>query len=383
LEVVVDGRYFCSMHRSLALFTGTLLRALTELDLGAKPVVLLPGDIHPIATSIHDDLGDAVTWIRAGREVGHVGELLPELRWVHREIPRLLAESVPRAKVLLMPYHHPPWRARGVRRVVFLHDLCGLGIGFPKYKKNFWRHYLRLRAAAHMADRIWPISESTRKEMAGRFPASRRRMGPTVYNAVDREAQSAENVHLVLEKYGLERHSYVVGFATWDRRKNFPATLKALSQLHQAGRAVRLVGIAPESDRQSILRKCSEYGLTDTVILCDIADGELDALYAGALALVWPSTCEGFGYPVVEAMAQGCPPLVWEVGPGAELVRGAVAPLSSLSPTAIASRLDGLRAQGQHDRARLQETLVRRASDFSLDTYSNQLRLALADLEAR
>ena len=383
MRVVVDARYLSDPFGSMTVYCRNLLRALGELYPRTPPVALVPRELHPSAQAIRDELGEQVRWVRPETERHGLGMLPGELRWVHRDIPSLIARWVPDAELLIMPYHHPPARTPGVRRVVVLHDLCGLGAGFPKHKKAYWRHYLRLRAAAHLADAIVPISRATRDEMAARFPASRSRLSPVVYNGQDRDPVSHQDTTRVLTEHDLEMRTYVVAFATWQERKNFGATLGALAEQRRQGlRTTRLVGIAPGREHDSIRRRCTAAGLDDAVILSGVPDDELDALYAGSLALLWPSTCEGFGYPVLEAMMQGCPPLVGDRGPGAELVHGAIAPLTSLTPETIAARLDTLASQGSGQRAELAETLRARAAQFSATAYRDQLYHVLEGLDA-
>ena len=368
----------------MTVYCGILLPALAEMDLVGPPIALIPRDLHPSAEPLRDELGDRVRWVGPANRHDETTTLTGELRWVHREVPAMLERMTPRPDVLILPYHHPPFRARGVHRVVVLHDLCGLGTGFPKHKAAYWRHYLRLRAATHLADAIVPISHATRDAMAARFPASRNRLGPVVYNGLDRPPVPPEYIETVLGKHGLARGSYVVAFATWQERKNFAATLSALQRLrqkHDRGTGLttppRLVGIAPGREVESIRRHCVNEGLDDALILSGVPDDELDAFYAGALALLWPSTCEGFGYPVVEAMAQGCPTLVGPDGPGAELVDGAIEPLASLNPATIAQRCEALQAATGQEREHLRRLLRARAADFSAEHYRERLRQAL------
>ena len=384
MRLVVDARYLSDPFGSMTVYCRNLLRAVGELYPRTPPVALVPRELDPSAHAIRDELGEKIRWVRAEVERHRLGMIPSELRWVHRDIPSLIARWVPDADLLIMPYHHPPVRTPGVRRVVVLHDLCGLGAGFPKHKRAYWRHYLRLRAAAHLADAIVPISRATRDEMAARFPASRSRLSPVVYNGQDRDPVSPQDTIRVLAEHDLETRSYVVAFATWQERKNFGATLAALTeQRRRGGWAPRLVGIAPGDERDSIRRRCTAEGLDDAVILSGVPDGDLDALYAGSLALLWPSTCEGFGYPVLEAMMQGCPPLVGERGPGAELVHGAIAPLTSLAPRTIAARLDLLAAQGSGQRADLAEALRARAAQFSATAYRDQLHRVLQGIAVK
>ena len=378
--MVVDARYLSEPFGSMTVYCRNLLQALATLDLAAPPVALIPRALDPSAEPIRDALADTVRWVTPSRDIHGTEGLAGELRWVHREVPALLARSLPRADVLIMPYHHPPARVPGVHRVVVLHDLCGLGLGFPKHKSAYWRHYLRLRAAARLADTIWPISSSTRDAMVARFRPARSRIGPIVHNGVDRQPRPPEHVSAVLAEHGLRRHAYVVAFATWQERKNFGASLAALTAMRRRGMPLRLVGIAPAGEHRSIRERCRSEGHDDAVILSGVSDDDLDALYAGALALLWPSTCEGFGYPVVEAMVQGCPPLVGRTGPGAELIQGAFEPLASLDPTTIAARLEVLRDLTSERRDQLDRALRARAASFSSDRYRDQLRDALLRL---
>jgi glycosyltransferase involved in cell wall biosynthesis len=108
--------------------------------------------------------------------------------------------------------------------------------------------------------------------------------------------------------------------------KNLPLLIDAFGQ---AGLAARLVLVGSMGARFDEVRGAIERSAArDRVVLrTDVDDAELDALYAGATALVLPSLYEGFGFTSLEAMARGCPvvesdiPALREVsGDGAMLV---------------------------------------------------------------
>lgn len=379
MQIAVEARYLSRPFASLTVFCGNLLHALLEMGLDRPPLVLVPRDIHPSAHALRDELGDAVRWVRPDRDTYEAG-LRGELRWMQHDVPRLLAGPASGATALISTYHHVPLRTPGVRRVAVVHDLCGLGVGFPRNKKAYWRHLWRLRTAAHFSDVIWPISEATRDEMASRFPASRRRLGPVIYNGVSREPATPDAIESTLLRHGLDRGTYLVAFATRQARKNFATTLATLEELRRRGSPVRLVGITPPPEVDDVQAWCAEAGETDALIVSGIPDAELNALYAGALVLLWPSLCEGFGYPVVEAMVQGCPPLVSSSGPGAELLAEDMQPLVSLAPADIAERILTLRSLGGTARDALSAALRARAAAFSPENYREQLRDAVAKL---
>jgi glycosyltransferase involved in cell wall biosynthesis len=90
-----------------------------------------------------------------------------------------------------------------------------------------------------------------------------------------------------------------------------------------------------------------------------------DALYRCALALVFPSKCEGFGYPVLEAMSQGCPPLTFEKGPASEMVNGIIPLANEPTPPAFSEMLNRYAAMAEPERARIGTDLIARAKIFS------------------
>jgi glycosyltransferase involved in cell wall biosynthesis len=96
-----------------------------------------------------------------------------------------------------------------------------------------------------------------------------------------------------------------------ERRKNLGVVLRALRDLVREMPDVKLVkvgGLGHSSYREACIKEIDRMGLAKHVIHTGtIADSELLALYNSADAFVFPSLCEGFGLPPLEAMACGCP----------------------------------------------------------------------------
>jgi glycosyltransferase involved in cell wall biosynthesis len=148
------------------------------------------------------------------------------------------------------------------------------------------------------ADLVVCVSESTRKdlvELAG-VPVARTRVvhhGSRSWAGVDPVPVSGGGEPFLL--WVGERHSY----------KNFDRTLAAWAGLPEAGGTALLCVGGPPFGRAEHLR-FAELGVADRVRRVAATDGQLRWAYEHAEALLYTSTCEGFGLPLVEAMALGC-----------------------------------------------------------------------------
>lgn len=110
-----------------------------------------------------------------------------------------------------------------------------------------------------------------------------------------------------------------VGADVW--YKNLPGVVRIFERLttFQDTDTLRLVmvGAGRREQVRSILRDC---GLSERVtILSDVSSEDLAALYSGASGLLFPSLCEGFGWPIIEAQACGCPVFVSDRPPMTEV----------------------------------------------------------------
>ncbi len=231
--------------------------------------------------------------------------------WMQTGVNRLLAEDG--VEVFWSPRHLLPFRAKGVRTVATIQD--------------FWHHYYPeqqppLNRAANKrliarvverADRIVTTSTATAED-ALRFHRITRDRIDVVPLAVDGAVfhpVPAEHVGSALERFGLER-PYLLSLDIYNPRKNFSAVLRAVAHLAPHDRqGFDVVGIGrPRKTANEIdpFAKSVALGLRGHVrFLDDVSSDDLVALYSGAEALVYPSVYEGFGMPVLEAMACGAP----------------------------------------------------------------------------
>ena len=198
-----------------------------------------------------------------------------------------------------------PPAGEGQRLVVTVHDLAFEH--FPGLFPRPWRlmYKLGLRAAVARADAILTPSRNTAEDLV-----SWTRVDPRKLHVVPLAA-SLPREHLdisdVLARLKL-RPPYVLFVGTIEPRKNLVRLVRAYRRVAATGLPHSLVLAGPLGwHPEALMRELSLQGPGEIALTGSLASADLDALYRGADAFVYPSVYEGFGLPVVEAMARGIP----------------------------------------------------------------------------
>ncbi|MGH9866842.1 MAG: glycosyltransferase family 4 protein [Candidatus Polarisedimenticolia bacterium] len=266
-------------------------------------------------------------------------------------------------------YAVPRLRPRSCAIVQTVHDLTPLR--FPgavtARQARVFRFSFKMARSAH---RIIVPSAATRDDVVSLLgvPADRvaviplaSGVGPDDVIAADGEAPGA------LRRAGLgERSSFLLHTGGHDPIKNIPCLLDAFAVLRKQGRQLDLVIAGEEGPfTPGILAHAERAGVLDRVKLPGfVSRTDLIALYRRAEALVYPSDAEGFGLPVLEAMACGTPVVASRAGALPEVAgsAGLLVPAGDAQglAAAVASILDD---PGRRDRMRSEG--VARAARFS------------------
>jgi glycosyltransferase involved in cell wall biosynthesis len=172
----------------------------------------------------------------------------------------------------------------------------------------------RFRASVMQATRVIAISQHVKKTLVSRYEVDPERVDVVYqgcdpeFRRLDRAGREAARAWLH-RRYGIEPPFLLYPAATWPH-KNHLRLLQAIRQLVDGGRfdgELVLTGLAMEADDE-VSRAIRQLGLSARVHRLGYLPGtELPKLYNTARALVFPSLFEGFGIPLVEAMACGCP----------------------------------------------------------------------------
>jgi glycosyltransferase involved in cell wall biosynthesis len=162
------------------------------------------------------------------------------------------------------------------------------------------------------ADLVVAISDATRDDAVSLLGVPPDRI-VRVYNGIDVDHWAAEPKTApgsVLERYDLVDRAFVLYVGASDWHKNVEGMLAGLGEARKRGTEVLLVwaGKLREEHVAGVRANAERFGVSDAVrLLGFVADDDLAVLFRSARAHVLVSWCEGFGLPVVEAMAAGCP----------------------------------------------------------------------------
>jgi len=262
------------------------------------------------------------------------------------------------ADLFHVPYFAPPL-VSSLPVVVTVHDLIPMIL--PAYRGHaLVRGYTALVArAAQRADYILADSDASRRDILRLLAISSERV-QTVYLAAEERfcPQSSATIAALRQRLNLPQHFalYLGGF---DIRKNVPQLLQAVAN-SQGSWTLVIAGKLPSQNstfRPDPRRLVQELGLSERVYFTGWVEEEDKAtLLASASLFVFPSAYEGFGLPILEAMACGTATLTTDVSSLPELAGEAAALVAPNDVKALTAALDYLM---EADQAR--DTLARRA----------------------
>ena len=236
-----------------------------------------------------------------------------------------------------------------------------------KRQEMFWRWKVRL--AILQADRILTVSDY-----------SKRCVEQTLGVRASRISVVYEAASPVFRKLGASGGSgdfvlYVGGISP---NKNLPALVRAFARM-EAGDGLNLMLVGDyENDGfkgcyQELTALVRTMGLTEKVVFTGyVPDEELCVLYNSARVFVLPSLDEGFGLPVLEAMACGAPVIIGSGNAMEEVAGDAAVAVDPRDEAALARALDRV-LRDEPFRAELAGKSLRRAAEFSWDSAARSL----------
>ncbi len=380
-RLFVDIQTIQSVHfgdRGIPRFASEVSRALLAHRAPVAAFALNP--LFPWPARLHPELAAAaqLTWNTAGAF-------------------RRAAADGPLAYVVISPFEvgRPvqgvlPAHVRGVPEVVMVHDLIPELVGTYDPHTDWGRVYTLRRRWARQADLLLSPSESTRRDLVEQWDVEAERV------AVVGEAASPffhppgpgdDPGGTLRATLPAVTRPFVLCVSSSDPHKNTAALIQAWGQLAPSVRAghqlVVVCKLAHDVRRAwSELARGSGLGDDDVVLTNYVEDTTLRALYQQASLFVLPSQYEGFGLPVLEAAACGCPAITSNTSSLPEILDWPDATFAPTDPEVVAVAIERALTDSAH-RAELGAAARRAADRHSWGGVVDRLLRACAGLRDR
>lgn len=262
------------------------------------------------------------------------------------------------------PYYLMPYRT-GLPTILTFYDLIPLK--FPQTVSPRARLFFRLTAslALRVATRVVAVSHSARSDLISAFRVPAAKIAVTPLAAGPRyRPQPAAVVDRVRAQYNLPE-SFLLYVGINKPHKNLPALVDAYAQLASPRTPPLVIAGAWDDRYPQPKQRAARRQLSDAIrFLGPVPERDLPALYSAATLFVFPSLYEGFGLPVLEAMACGTPVACANTPSLAETAGDAARLFNPHSIPDIADAIAELLEDGRQ-RARRREQGLARAGRFS------------------
>jgi glycosyltransferase involved in cell wall biosynthesis len=375
VHVVLDARYIARRQSGVGAYTQRLIGGLATIDRRNRYTCLVAADGPglPVAQA-----NIAASPTRVSFEDHLRGDL-----WLLAYLPlrlRGLGTDVYHGPAVFLPHVK-----LGYRTVVTIHDL--VSFLFPETVPKKYSLYMRLmtRLAARSADRIIAVSEATKADLERVLRVDTAKV-VVIHEAVGPEFArplAPDAVAAAVRRYGLRR-PYCLFVGNLEPRKNLPNLIEAFAELRRrggpGGRPLQLVLAGTRAWLHAgIFRAVEQHGLGEDVAFTDYVPVEdLPALYAGAACFVFPSLYEGFGLPVLEAMACGAPVVAARAGSIPEVAGDAALLVDAQVPKELAAAIESVLT----DAALRERLIVRGRARAAMFDWEEVARRTLAVYDA-
>ena len=296
------------------------------------------------------------------RRLNPIASYRAQLYWQQVAIPRLVRSKRP--DVYLSPFHLTPLTLPGIKVVSTIHDLCFLAE--PRFSRAYWLHSAQLWTACLRATRLICISHATHRALKDWSPTFGSK-AIVVHNGFEGQSISEATARATISRLdaSLIPRQYLLWVGYPSERKNLQLLFEIFQMHHRRFPTHHFVVVTGKQFHDQIRALARQAGIEPVLRVWAADDTMRNALYCCALAFVFPSTCEGFGYPALEAMAQGCPTIALRGTAMQEFLEGII-PLAP-EPTAAAfiEALSTLFTHSETQQAGLQKKLIDRAGQFS------------------
>jgi glycosyltransferase involved in cell wall biosynthesis len=275
--------------------------------------------------------------------------------------------------------HLPLTRPSSGKALLTVHDIRSVRPGNSLFGRMLFKMVLSRSLKA--SDHVITVSEAMKEELLSLFPGI---TISVIYNGLDVNRfnnVSEHDLSSFQKKYNLPE-TYVLAVGHFERRKNYLRLVDAIALLRDWGIVCPLLIIGNDSgERSAVEARVSAANLSDSVkILSGLTDHEVCCAYKLCGLFVMPSSYEGFGIPVLEAMAAHRPMVLSDLPVFREITQnqGIYFPHDDVNQMAKAIK-DGL--SSSEECSRVVEFSTERVEYFGFPNLAAQIEFLYRDME--
>lgn len=282
--IVIDGVFFQLNNTGIARVWHSLLKTWSQSDFAGKIIVLDRGNTVPHFANLTYKTIDLYDYRYSAQDSVNLQAICDEVG----------------ASIFISTYYTTPLTTPSVFMAYdFVPEVLGFDLDDPSWQE-------KQQAILH-ANHYLAISHNTAQDLTRLFPFVSPEMVTVAYCGVDETLIPAkpQKIETFRQQYQINSPYFLVVGSRLSLKgyKNAILLFKALSEYSNTD-GISIVCVGGNRELEPELRKLAE---DIPVYLLQLDDSELKYAYSGAISLVYPSLYEGFGLPIAEAMACGCP----------------------------------------------------------------------------
>ena len=338
-ELLINLSVLISQPTGISVYANNILPQLQELN----PTLLVPNNIpnfncHLIPNNMTPAQGTK----------GHLRRLF----WTQFKISNIYKKL--QANLLFSPLPEAPLFSQ-CRYIIMAHDLIPLR--FPRTGSRltaYFKYYIP--QVLSQAEHIICNSEATAKDVTDFFKIPSKKITPIPLGYDSQRFQFLD----------LPTKNYFLYLGRHDHYKNLYRLIEAFANLPNSYEyELWFAGPTDNTYTPTLKTKIRELGLTNLVKFLDyVPTGELPKIISQAIALVFPSLWEGFGFPVLEAMGCGTPVITSNISSLPEVAGDAAILVNPKNVGEITDAMNVI-AQDRGERSRLRTLSLARVKEFS------------------